>query len=121
MTITEKELKLANAVHRDMYTFTLRECIGKTDDIHEPLCMHTAIVAREMARMGVIVCRVCNRSLNNHEGRYNDHKLLRHPGCVQPICSQCARENPDAYHLAFKRGVQIMGADREIRLSLRYT
>jgi hypothetical protein len=66
-------------IYYKQYDFELRECIGKTDDVHESLCMHSAIVAREMALKGVIVCRVCNKPLNDNAGRYNDHKVLRHP------------------------------------------
>jgi hypothetical protein len=94
--------------YRRMYDFELRECIGKTEDIHESLCMHSAIVSREMAAKGIIVCRVCNKSLNNHEARYNDHKVLRHSECIQPICNMCAKERPDAFHLAFKKGDELM-------------
>lgn len=91
-----------------MYDLELRECIGKTDDVHESLCMHSAIVAREMAQKGVIVCRVCNKPLPHGVPRYNDHKVLRHPECVQPICNTCAKERPDKFYLAFKRGCDIM-------------
>jgi hypothetical protein len=94
--------------YRHMFFLELRECIGKTDDVHESLCMHSSIVAREMAAKGVCVCRVCNCDLSEGKGRYNDHKILRHPECVQPICTKCAKENPDKFHLAFKYGDQIM-------------
>jgi hypothetical protein len=96
--------------YRKMYDFELRECIGKTDDIHESLCMHSAIVAREMAAKGVVVCRICNCDLSERKGRYNDHKVLRHPECIQPICNKCAHERPDAFHLAFLEGGKRMRA-----------
>jgi len=97
-------------LYRNLYDFELRECIGKTDDIYESLCMHTSIVAREMALKGVVVCRVCNAPLPEGKGRYNDHKILQHPECVQPICTKCANEQPDKFYLAFKRGDEIMHA-----------
>jgi quinolinate synthase len=90
--------------YRHYYDYEMRECIGKTDDVHVSLCMHSAIVAREMAAKGVIVCRVCNTPLPEGKGRYNDHKVLRHPECVQPICKDCATNNPDAFHIAFTEG-----------------
>jgi hypothetical protein len=102
-----RDLHEAHAVYEDLMIYEIRECIGKTTDIQQPLCMHHSIVAREMAQKGVIVCRICNKPLPEGEGRFNDHKILRHPECVQPICTKCATENPDAFYLAFKRGVDI--------------
>ena len=82
----------------------LRECIGKTDDINVPLCSHKAIINREL---GEGFCRVCQKDLRgNNEGRYNDHKVLDHPRCRQPICSYCAENNPDEFHKAYKQGVE---------------
>jgi hypothetical protein len=101
---------MIDRVYRETYTFELRECIGKTEDIHESVCKHASIVAMEMANKGIVVCRVCGIPLPEGVGRYNDHKVLRHELCVQPICTTCAKNNPDAYHLAFKRGVDIMHA-----------
>ena len=101
---------IIDSYYRTMYDLELRECIGKTDDDSIPLCAHANIVAREMANKGVIVCRVCNKPLPEGEGRYNDHKVIRNPMCVQPICTKCADENPDAFYLAFKKGIRIMHA-----------
>jgi len=92
--------------YRDMLTFELRELVGKTEDRDIPLCQHAAIYAREMAQKGVIVCRVCGTSLNNNEGRYNDHLLIRNPLCTQPICTNCSENNPDEFHKNFKKGVE---------------
>lgn len=103
-----KKLLNVDPYYRNMYYHEMRECIGKTEDIHESLCMHNSIVAREMATKGVCVCRVCNCDLSEGKGRYNDHKILQHPECVQPICTKCAKENPDKFHLAFKRGDTFM-------------
>lgn len=94
--------------YRKLFNFELRECIGKTDDIRASLCMHSAIVAREMAAKGIVVCRVCGKPLPEGKGRFNDHKVLRHPNCVQPICVKCADENPDEFYIAFKSGVEEM-------------
>ena len=107
--VNEGELYLGdlNRCYRDLFEFELRESIGKTGDIHQSLCMHSAIIAREMAAKGVIVCRVCNTPLNK-KGRYNDHLILRHPECVQPICNWCAKENPDKFHQSFKKGCTTM-------------
>lgn len=110
--MTRKEdieyMHLEQKVIEELLEAQLRIYIGKTTDINQSLCMHSAIVAREMAQKGVTVCRVCNKPLGDGMGRYNDHLILRHPECVQPICTDCAKNKPDAFHLAFKRGVKNM-------------
>jgi hypothetical protein len=82
----------------------LRICIGKTDDINVSLCSHKAIINREL---GEKFCRVCQKDLSVvGEGRYNDYLVLRHPLCQQPICLDCAVNNPDEFHKAFKNGLE---------------
>lgn len=95
-------------IYRNHYDFELREHIGKTEEREVPLCQHAAIVAREMAEKGVTVCRVCGEQLPEGRGRYNDHKVLRNPLCVQPICVRCADERPDVFHRNFKAGITRM-------------
>jgi hypothetical protein len=110
--MTEEVKKPRNDVdiiYRNHYDFELRECIGKTEDREVPLCQHASIVAREMAEKGVTVCRVCGDALGEGKGRYNDHKVLRNPLCVQPICVRCADERPDVFHKSFKAGLARMG------------
>jgi hypothetical protein len=106
----QKEVLLTDAVHRQFTDTMLRISIGKTDDIRQPLCMHAAIIAREFAAKGILACRVCGKRFGAEIGwgRYNDHLTLRHPECVQPICTKCAKEKPDEFHKAFKRGVAEM-------------
>ena len=82
----------------------IRECIGKTDDINIPLCSHNAIINREL---GEGFCRVCHKDLRIvGKVRYNDYLVLRHPQCQQPICMDCAKNNPDEFHKAFKAGIK---------------
>jgi len=92
----------------------MRICIGKTDDINVPLCSHKAIINREL---GERFCRVCQKDLSIvGEGRYNDYLVLRHPRCQQPICFDCAKNNPDEFHKAFKNGmIEYQMMDPEIR------
>ena len=81
----------------------MRICIGKTDDINVPLCSHKAIINREL---GEKFCRVCQKDLSVvGEGRCNDYLVLRHPRCQQPICFECAENNPDEFYLAFRNGM----------------
>ena len=83
---------------------TLRMAIGKTDDIRIALCSHQAIINREFPNY---FCRVCNTDLSiEGKGRFNDFLILRHPQCTKPICSKCAKENPDAFHIAFREGLK---------------
>lgn len=110
--ITPLDVRAGDAAHREMADYELREAIGKTEDINAPLCMHSAIVAREMAQKGVTVCRVCNKPLPDGVGRINDHLVLRHPDCVQPICTTCSQERPDEFHKAFQRGIAKMEANK---------
>jgi hypothetical protein len=35
--------------------------------------------------------------------------VLQNEACIAPICSKCADSNPDAFHLAFKRGLKLYG------------
>lgn len=109
--MSEADIQMAKAldsIYRELYTFEIREAIGKTEDRDIPLCMHSWKVAMEMANKGAVVCRVCSIPLPEGVGRYNDHLLLGHPYCVQPICMDCARDNPDVFHRNFKRGVNIV-------------
>ena len=82
----------------------LRICIGKTDNIRIALCSHQAIINREFPDH---FCRVCNTDLSlDGKARWNDFLVLRHPQCTKPICSKCAEENPDAFHIAFREGLR---------------
>jgi len=91
--------------HVKMLDFFLRELIGKTDDIRVPLCSHTAIINREFEARGMNFCRVCQKDLSVvGVARVNDYLVLRHEQCRQPICCDCAKDNPDAFHIAFKEG-----------------
>lgn len=92
----------------------LREAIGKTNDIHISLCSHIAIINREL---GDNFCRVCQKDLSvTGVGRYNDHLVLRHPQCFQPICLNCAKNNPDKFHLAFKKGLTVYKERKSMKL-----
>ena len=95
----------------------LRICIGKTNDINVPLCSHKAIINREL---GEKFCRVCQKDLNKaNEGRWNDYLVLRHPRCQQPICLDCAKNNPDEFYKAFKNGLDEYNMmDRKIRANI---
>lgn len=100
------DIRLLSNMSRNLMDTELRIYIGKTDDEDISLCMHSATVAREMAQKCIIVCRVCNKGLPEGIGRYNDHKIIRHQNCVQPICSSCAEDRPDIWYREFSRGVQ---------------
>ena len=82
--------------------FALREAIGKTDDIRVAACSHDAIIAREQ---GESHCRICHRKAGMERGRINDYLVLRHRQCQGPICYICAEKHPDAFYLAFKKGL----------------
>ena len=82
---------------------SLRILIGKTDDVRIALCSHQAIINREFPEH---FCRVCNTDLSvGNKARWNDFLVLRHSQCFKPICSNCAENNPDAFFLAFKKGL----------------
>lgn len=81
----------------------LRIAIGKTNNLNVSLCSHKAIIDREFPEA---TCRVCYKNLNKVYGRCNDYLVLRHPNCNHPICIDCMRNNPDEFHLAFKRGLK---------------
>lgn len=40
-----------------------------------------------------------------NKGRFNDFLVLRHPQCFKPICLDCAKNNPDKFYKAFKKGL----------------
>lgn len=81
----------------------LRFAIGKTEDIRVALCSHQAIIQREFPQH---FCRVCNKDLSiDGISRWNDFLVLRHPQCFKPICGDCAENNPDVFHIAFRRGL----------------
>ena len=106
MTLSINDIRLIDGVVRNIMYTEIRTIVGKTDDIHQSLCMHNSIVAREMAAKGIVVCRRCGKPMGDGVGRYNDHKCLCHPHCVQPICSHCADTNPDEFHIAFRNGIE---------------
>ncbi len=83
--------------------FSLRKAIGKTNDLRIPLASHAQIISRELKNR---VCRVCSRGLTGTQARYNDYLVLRHPNCKSPICLDCSKNKPDAFHKAFKRGLE---------------
>lgn len=82
---------------------SLRILIGKTNDIRIALCSHQEIINREFPEH---FCRVCNTDLSvGNKARWNDFLVLRHPQCSKPICGDCAENNPDEFHLAFRNGL----------------
>lgn len=96
--------------------YFLRESIGKTDDIHIAMCSHKAIINREL---GDKFCRVCQKDLSIvGVGRWNDYLVLRHPQCQQPICIECAKNNPDEFHKAFQKGLCKYKIMKQIGLSI---
>lgn len=50
-------------------------------------------------------CRVCGKDLCG-KGRYDDHILLSDPEVTNPICTDCAQNNPDEHHKKFKQITQ---------------
>lgn len=92
-----------NRYYGETFACRMRILIGKTSDITVHLCLHNAIIAREMQQIGTEVCRVCNKGLDNHDvPRINDHYLFMHPDCGQPICADCARDKPDEFHQRYQ-------------------
>ena len=98
---------------------TLRMLIGKTNNIRIALCSHQAIINREFP---VDFCRVCNKDLSiENVGRYNDYLVLRHPQCLKPICMDCAKNKPDAFFIAFKKGLdKFQGLKHDERILLHF-
>lgn len=100
----EKMTETEMLVSVKLLDFQLRELIGKTDNIRVPMCSHNAIIQREF---GEGFCRVCHKDLRiAGVGRWNDYLILRHPQCQSPICVDCARDKPDQFHIAFKKGLE---------------
>ena len=102
--------------HREMIDFRLRTCIGKTNNIKTSLCSHDAIVTREL---GEGFCRVCHRQLNFKNkmkcvARYNDYLVIRNKRCPSPICLDCAKNNPDEFHKAFKKGLKAFKTENKL-------
>lgn len=100
--LRDPHMNIQSPISINRYDFMLREAIGKTDDIHVPICSHLAKINRELPEH---FCRVCNKDLSKIGGRWNDYLLLRHLQCQKPICSDCAKNNPDIFHLSFRRGI----------------
>ena len=91
--------------------FTLRTFMGKTEKKKNKMgyASHSEILKRQN---GVedddLVCRRCLKDLSIvGEGRYNDFLIIRASDCTQPICSSCAENNPDSYHLKFKEAINM--------------
>ena len=97
------EFELDPQGRRRFMDIVLRDLIGKTDDITVSLCSHAAIINREF---GEHFCRVCHKECKKGVGMYNDHLLIMHRECRQPICSDCAEERPDEFHKAFRAGTK---------------
>lgn len=99
-----------NFANPKVIDYWLREFIGKTDDIRVAACSHNAIINREM----VGICRVCQKPLTTGVGRWNDYLILRHPQCLNPICLDCAENNPDDFYKAFSKGLKKYELFREL-------
>jgi len=85
------------------FDLRLREAIGKTEDIKVARASHNIIRSVED---GEGFCRICHRNLQVvGVGRVNDYLALRHPLCKAPICLECSKTCPDAFHKAFKEGI----------------
>ena len=83
--------------------FKLREAIGKTEDIKVARASHNVVRSIEA---GERFCRVCGKDLQVvGEARVNDYLVLRHKYCKAPICLDCSRNRPDAFHKAYKAGL----------------
>lgn len=91
---------LKNIFSCNFLDFHLRHFIGKEQF---GLCKHSLIISREM---GEKYCRICNKELKVGVGRYNDYLVLRNKGCPAPICLDCSKNNPDDFHMAFKKGLE---------------
>lgn len=80
----------------------------KTDDIFSPMLSHSAIINREMQGE---ICRICLKGLEQvvKLKRFicNDYLILRHPQCINPICSQCIKDKPDDFYKAYRKGLDL--------------
>jgi hypothetical protein len=89
---------------------TLREFIGKTDNINVGKCSHNAILERERDAEGKNpehYCRCCGMYLNvDGVGRCNDFLILRHEKCRGPICFDCMTKRPDVFYRAYREGLE---------------
>jgi len=99
--------------------FAIREAIGKTGDLDVALCSHAKILEREFLD-DENRCRQCGIKLTTGFGRYNDYLVLRHPHCTRPICIDCAKDRPDVFHLAFKKGIEKLERTGELFKNLNY-
>ena len=84
--------------------FKIREAIGKTDKLDVALCSHAKILEREFPD-DELRCRQCGIKLTTGFGRFNDYLVLRHPHCTRPICVDCAKNRPDVFYDAFRKGI----------------
>lgn len=58
------------------------------------------------------ICRRCFKFLDINDKRYNDYTVFGHIVKEElldkrPICLTCAKNNPDKYHLAYKKRYMI--------------
>jgi len=91
--------------------FQLRSFMGKTNDVQSPegYASHFKILKRQKRiENDDLVCRRCLKDLSEvGVGRYNDFLVIRAKDCTQPICSSCAKHNPDNYHRKFKEAISM--------------
>lgn len=85
----------------------LRYCI-RLDRVFVSSLSHNAIINREMQGE---ICRVCLRGIemliNSKRFICNDYLVLRHPQCINPICSDCIKSKPDVFYKAYRRGLDL--------------
>lgn len=89
----------------------LRECIKELTNIDEisiSALGHSAIINRELQGQ---ICRICLRGLelicNGKKAICNDYLFLRHPQCINPICSDCWKTKPDVFYKAYRKGWEL--------------
>lgn len=88
--------------------FTIRETMGKTNDIEVSKCSHAYILEHELPDEEDR-CRQCGVKLVTGIGRINDYLVIRHPKCKRPICMDCSKNRPDLFHIRFKEALKKLG------------
>jgi len=46
---------------------------------------------------------------------WNDFLVIRAKDCTQPICDNCATNNPDSYHINYRKALELRKIDNDIK------
>jgi len=109
---------LGDEITLNKIDFEIRMFMGKTKETSskDGLASHMKIIKRQKEiDEDSLVCRRCFKDLSVVGARWNDFLVIRAKDCTQPICDNCATNNPDSYHINYRKALELSKIDNDIK------